>query len=731
VYRLTTILVCSLGVAAPPAAKTPKIPKSLQAAIDATRHAVEADGPNGFVAHNPEQQLDLRFDGASAAVGLKDTAAVSLRLAAFGRGDQLTTPSAAVVTASKNRIEYRRGVVTEWYVNGARGLEQGFTLTRRPAGEGGLVLALAVEGGAAPRLETSNTVVLEHNGTAILCYSGLQAMDAHGRTLPAGMEVNGDEIHLKIQDRGAAYPVTIDPWLQRTKLIASEAGIGDGFGSPVALSGDTALVGATGTANNTGAAYVFVRNGTVWSEQAKLTASDGVMNDSFGYSVAVSGDTAFVGTNLAEAVYVFVRNGTVWTEQAKLTDPDGPGQFGKSLALIGDTALVGASGQNATGAAYVFVRNGTVWTEQAMLTASDGVANDQFGWSVALSGDTALVGAYGKANETGAAYVYMRSGTVWSEQAQLSVGVVGGDFGWSVALSGDTALVGASFASSAAYVFVRNGTVWTEQAMLTAPDLGFSTSVALSGDTALVGDYYAANFTGAAFVFVRTGTVWTEQSKLTASDGYNLGYFGRSVALSADTALVGTDEINNVPPAVYVFGLFQATAGLIVTPSSGPPGTTLTLSGSGFAPLETVNFYTYANGYKLGSATADGSGNAIATTRVAVTTWGRRDLVATGQSSGLSGTAPVIVTPRLVLSPTSGAAGSTFTVQGYGFGAGEPVGLAWGNPRVGLYVTGTDGKGSFPPLTVTVPAGAVSGVNAVFGQGQWTGAVGKARFTVK
>jgi len=320
---------------------------------------------------------------------------------------------------------------------------------------------------------------------------------------------------------GAVYSGTIGATVihEDAKLTASDAEFGDVFGRSVALSGDTAVVGADlddhAGGTRAGSAYVFVRSGTDWAEQAKLTASDAAADDFFGYSVAVSGDTVVVGarnddhaggTN-AGSVYVFVRSGTDWVEQAKLTASDATVRdyFGQSVALRGDTVVVGALDDGAgqySGSVYVFVRSGTTWSEQAKLTASDATADDQFGWSVALSGDTAVVGArvddVGGQN-SGSAYVFVRSGTTWSQQAKLTASDAAADdfFGASVALSGGIAVVGAKQNddagqnSGSAYVFARSGTGWTEQAKLTASDAAFGgsfgSSVALSGETAVVG----------------------------------------------------------------------------------------------------------------------------------------------------------------------------------------------------------------------------------------------------
>jgi hypothetical protein len=478
VLVLNVVLVSSL-LAAPVPTSSP-MPAGLLSAMEEYRHAVEPEG-EGYRAANHRQNFNLRFNKAAVSVQLP-AGEVRLRLVGYGRGGQMRPPGAAALTAARNRVTYRREFLTEWYVNDAQGLEQGFTLENCPAGEGPIVLTLLVEGGLTPRLESSAGVLLERNGMAVLRYSGLKAWDARGRSLVAGIEVAGSEVRLRVQDIGAVYPVVIDPWLQVAKLTASDRSSYAFFGGCLALSGGTAVVGASAASSDTGAAYVFVRSGTTWTQEAKLTASNGVPNDSFGSSVALRGNTAIVGAvgvaGNAGAAYVFVRKGTVWTQQAVLTASDGAGfdKFGSSVALNGGTALVGAFWKaSQTGAAYVFVRNGTVWTQQAKLEASDGALSDRFGVSVALSGDTALVGAYGQANYSGAAYVYVRGGTAWTQQAKLTrTGRAVQDyFGASVALSNDTALIGAyghALRTGAAHIYIRSGTVWTHRAILTASD---------------------------------------------------------------------------------------------------------------------------------------------------------------------------------------------------------------------------------------------------------------------
>jgi MYXO-CTERM domain-containing protein len=258
-----------------------------------------------------------------------------------------------------------------------------------------------------------------------------------------------------------------------------------------------------------------VQDGTTWTQQAELAASDGQQGDSFGTSVALSGGTVIVGApshavgnnGWQGAAYVFVQSGTSWTQQAELTASDGAGfdQFGCSVGVSGSTAIVGAWDHEVAnnceqGAAYVFTRSGASWTQQAELIASDGAALDTFGSSVALSGCLAVVAApehrVGVSTYQGAAYVFVQSGSARTQQVELAggIGAEQGFFGWSVSLSGGTAIVGASGPphldpwQDTAYVFVQNATAWTQQAELTVSNSGderFGFSV--SGSTVLVG----------------------------------------------------------------------------------------------------------------------------------------------------------------------------------------------------------------------------------------------------
>jgi hypothetical protein len=343
-----------------------------------------------------------------------------------------------------------------------------------------------------------------------------------------------------------------------TNLTASDAAANDRFGSSVALSGVTAVIGAPGKNSNSGAAYMFGGYGSTWSQQAELTASDAAANDHFGSSVAVSGSTAVVGApgknSNTGAAYVFYPSGSTWSQQAELTASDGAANdhFGVSVAVVGSTAVVGASSKSSsTGAGYVFVRSGTAWAQQAKLVASDAATNDQFGRAVAISGSTPVVGAPGENSSTGAAYVFALP---FQPELTAPNGSFGDEFGYSVAISGSTAVVG-DYGNNSAYVFVRSGSTWSTRAKLTASGAGqFGWSVAIYGVTLVVGAPATNGYTGAAYVFVRSGSTWSQQAELTASDAAPDVSFGYSVAIYGSTAIVGEPSIERgLAGAAYVF----------------------------------------------------------------------------------------------------------------------------------------------------------------------------------
>ncbi len=680
----------------------------------------------GFRGENLRHVLVTDFTRAGAEVRSHNLH-WTLETRGYGYGDALHRARVVAPQANANRVEYRRDGVTEWYENGPLGVEQGFTLAHRPGKANGQ--ALTVEVGLGGDLVAS----LEQDGkalelrrkdgqTGLLRYTGLQARDATGRDLRSWLEVRGERLLVRVDDKGARYPVVVDPWIQQAELTASDGAANDWFGFSVAVDGSTAVVGApchkVGSNQCQGTAYVYVGNGGTWSQQAELIASDGAADEAFGNSVAVSGTTAvvgapanFEGTTRPGAAYVFVESGGTWSQQAELTASDGVAgdDFGYSVAVSGSTAVAGAPfhkvGSNMNqGAAYVFVESEGTWSQQAELTASDGAANDGFGGSVAVSSSTAVIGASGHAvgrnYAQGAAYVFLQSGTSWSQEAELTAsdGVGGDELGWSVAVSGSTAVAGAPWhavenvAQGAAYVFGESRGAWSQQAELTASDEEandyFGWSVSVSGSTAVVGatgyPYGPTSYPGAAYVFAESGGAWSQQAELTASDGEPNDYFGWSVAVDGSTVVAGayyhTVGSNTHQGAAYVFGSSSTTVTLspaslsfgnqAVNTTSAAKTVTLTNTGTATLNISSIAITAGTNFFTISSNTCGSTLDAGKKCTVKVT-------FTPTQLGAVTGT----------LSFTDDASGSPQDVPLSGTGVAQatltPASLTFGKTKVG------------------------------------------------
>src|SRR5271157_107231 len=557
-------------------------------------------------AQNPAQALQADFtpQGMEVRSGLKHW---RLELGGYGYGDRLEKVHDAAPQSRANRVEYQRGPLVEWYVNGPAGLEQGFTLNAPPASAASgtrnsspLTIALEIGGDLTASADSSaegqggaraeGLTLRDGHGQAVLRYTGLTAHDADGRTLAAWLEVGKEELRLRVEDAGARYPVVVDPFVQQAMLASSDSVSGDSLGFSVSFSSDgtTIVAGAPFNAPNQGAAYVFVMPVGGWANTstftAKLTASDAVSGDAFlGWSVGVSSNGSTIvagapnanGTNASKyfqgAVYVFVMPGSGWvsaTQTAKLTASDGgkANFLGYSVGVSSDggTIVAGADGVNSNqGAAYVFVMPGGGWVnsnETAKLTASDGEPSDQLGYSVGVStgGSTVVAGAL-----------------------KATVPPVTGNLG-----------------QGAAYVFGMPGTGWvsaTQTAKLTASDgelgdsLGTSVGVSNDGSTIVAGAPDATissnSDQGAAYAFVISGGVWgpNETAKLTNSTGASGDQLGASVAVSSNgsTIAAGAPGFNSSTGAVDIF----------VVPGTGWATTSTYSAQLAASKVSTYNFF--------------------------------------------------------------------------------------------------------------------------------------------
>lgn len=372
-----------------------------------------------------------------------------------------------------------------------------------------------------------------------------------------------------------------------TRLQADLARAAD-FGWSVAVDGDTLVVGAPrddAPEANSGSATVYTETGGQWVAQATLVAADHHTGDQLGSSVDIDGDTALVGApgdnsggvEATGAAYVFVRSGGTWTQQAKLVprQAEAFGQAGAEVAISGNLAVFTAPGAGiGRGAVFVFVRSGRVWTQQAVLRPDDPDVVD-FGTSVAVDAGTIVVGQYGPTSfppgpPPGSAYVFGRSATGWTQQARLqaSDGTGRDGFGLAVAISRDTVVVGAAYDSAghpgqgSAYVFQRAGIAWTEQAKLLAGDAaagdGFGDSVAIDGGTVVIGaaEHVApppAVADGAAYLFTTRAGRWVQRAILAPQAGSGSTLYGFSVAVSGSVVVVGAPRDRSGSAYVYSF----------------------------------------------------------------------------------------------------------------------------------------------------------------------------------
>jgi hypothetical protein len=548
-----------------------QLPAVAQANISATigrDDASYAARRNGAGLHAENSRIRLGVDFNSSGVTLRSGASRwGMRLVAYGYGDALQPVAVVSPQAKANRVEYQRGAMTEWYANGPAGLEQGFTLKEAPVNPQGkpLTIALALSGDQRATLDKNLKGLLLGNGDKDnLRYTGLSAYDANGKELRAWLELRGEQLQLRVEDAGAQYPVVIDPWVQVAELTASDSQA-QSFGV-VSISGDTIAVGApltaVGSNSQQGAAYIFVKPATGWkdmTETAKLTASDGGSLDLFGLSIATNGSSVVVGArghnSFQGVVYVFLRPKSGWKTTSKFT---------------------------------------------AELTPSDGKANDYFGQSLAMDGNTVVVTGLRPGLP---AYVYVRPAGGWKSATQTAklTTIEGAGLG-PVGISGNTVVASGALnnAQIAAYVYVQPTAGWrdmAETAKLNASDQqkndGFGQSVGISGNTIVAGSPFAKvggnSDQGAAYVFVKPASGWkstTETAKLTASDGASYDVFGVSIAIRGDTVAVGA-------PNAIVAKRYDGAVYLFLKPNGGWKSTSIFQ-----AKLKTFD----ANGYYIAFA---------------------------------------------------------------------------------------------------------------------------------
>ena len=381
-------------------------------------------------------------------------------------------------------------------------------------------------------------------------------------------------IPLLICSIGESYNLAAQSSLQ---IIPGDGVAGDFFGTSVSLDGEYAIIGASrddDNGNMSGAAYIFQRDGAEWIERTKITPGDPFGGDEFGEAVAISGDVVIIGSIKEDdmgsgsgAVYIFQRFGTIWSERDKLSASDGSSgdQLGFSVSIDGNVAVAGAylsdSNGNNSGSAYVFEQISNEWTEVSKLQASDGAEDDFFGYSISLSNEFVVVGAYqddDNGPDSGSAYFFEQEGSNWVQREKLtsSDGASGDEFGVAVAVNGSYVIVGSHLDddngvdSGSAYVFERQGASWVEIQKLVADDGeagdGFGVSVAIDGEYILIGahlDDDGNEDSGSAYLFQRQGSTWVQINKFN-TDARQGAQFGGSVSISGDYSMGGAERDN-------------------------------------------------------------------------------------------------------------------------------------------------------------------------------------------
>lgn len=569
----------------------------------ATQHALTVRETGSVVATGTcaAQRMAFRFEADAVQI---DVARETVELAVTGYGRDALEPVAAPAerpTVDGAEIRYDRGTITEWYVNGPVGLEQGFTLHERLDGTAPARIALSVTGLTA-ELRGERVALRDERGRVHAWYGRLHVTDADAQVTPSRLSVADGTITIHIDDTHARYPIDVDPfvWLEHVKVTASDAEADDEFGA-VVIQGDTLVVGAhfeDSVASNAGAVYIYDRNqggAEQWGEVKKITADDLTADDEFGFSVALDGDTLVVGArhdvaSESGAAYVFERNvggANNWGQTKKLVGSDTAAgdQFGEGVAISGDVIVVGAR-RNATqsvGAAYVFERdlNGLgQWGERTKINADDAEIRDEFGSAVAIDGDTVIIAAVaedGATSNEGAAYIFQRdepTANSWGQVKKLvsEFSQNSGFFGGSVAIHGDVAVVGAAnedTEAGAAYIFERNAggmDNWGRVKRVIGTDTGasdfFGSAAAVRGDIVAIGARHQSSAgveAGAAYLFSRNeGGInnWGQLDKLVANDGSVGARFGTHATMSDDTLIVSAnsdDVIADNAGATYVF----------------------------------------------------------------------------------------------------------------------------------------------------------------------------------
>jgi hypothetical protein len=535
-----------------------------------------------------------------------------MQLENYGHSDSTSPVDTPTISQQNARVSFQWDSILEEQLelDGTK-LKQTFVLQSAPTGIGLLHFNLFVDSSFTPSIDQGNVLFRDIQNTAVLRYRSVAIRDAANATFVPTLGLASKRISIMLNDASALYPLRIEMELSLLDQTTATANSQDWFGRALAADADTLVVGAPGEDSNgllsfngkmseSGAAYTYERGASGWELSGILKQAYPGMGDAFGSAVAISGDTIVVGAPYRDGVspqgalsdmgaaYVFERSGASWNHVAELvlSDARSDDLFGSAVAIDGDTIAVAAyqryfidpSGGGAAnaGAVYIYQRNGASWQLQSVLTAPQPELLDQFGWAIALEGDRVAISANRKdvtvnasrVQDAGAVYLFQRSGTTWSLESQLQASDPEADahFGRSLALDGGRLLVGAPFKDranptvinvGAAYLFERTAGVWSQQAILRAAESKINDrigwSVALRGSTAMLSSHYATRnhpttnaliSQGSAYLFVKQAATWQEQDALHGpADSSSYAIAG---ALLGDTIFLGASNASNI-----------------------------------------------------------------------------------------------------------------------------------------------------------------------------------------
>ena len=566
-----------------------------------------------LVLSNTDQGLHASVLGGRLTLTGERGVEVALSSLAVGR-DGVFEKVQGIQAASphRNSVTLGSGVLREWFVNGPAGVEQGFTLARRPGGRGSLDISQSLSGDGSVRVSSGGQSATFASSRGALRYGGLLVTDATGARIPAILRTVGDRLTISVDDNSAVYPLRVDPEFQQVAELAPSGRTSqDSFGEAIAVQGRTIVVGNNGGEVNghpdEGAAYVYEEGSNGWAGatlKAELTASDATSYTELGHGVGISGSTIVLGTyegfSAPGAAYVYTEPQGGWadaTQTAELTSSDrvnGDG-FGNGVAIDGSTIVVGAPDRKGhEGAVYVFSEPAGGWvdaTQTAELTASDGGAGDDLGYSVAVSGKTVIAGAEGDQSGRGAIDLYAEPAGGWTDATQTAQLTVSGaqaheELGYSVAISGST-IVGGAYGHEggrgAAYVFTEPPGGWKTSdvvaAELTAsnsqPGDGLGNGVGVYRNTVVAGAPYRNGDEGTVYVFLEPAGGWASSDEPTAEladpNAHTGDEFGYTVAAGGPVVVGAINALARLGSA-YVFHptVTSSTVSLALSPASIP-----------------------------------------------------------------------------------------------------------------------------------------------------------------